>query len=211
MVDTPTWAWLQPTPLPGFAPWNPDNLDSGLNGLPIDVSNYQEYALRDLNGDGIIEDLDNDDGSSTAAGEGLVFGGAVYRPQEVALYDGSTVVAGGVTYTVPLVVTLSETGNWGVRILDGHAPPGAYPADFTIATLGTFNGTEAALFQDGKQVAKARCPGDADQYTGPLLLGQYTTGGDANYQVHGKITGVKIYHRALKPAEITATFKAGKR
>lgn len=142
MVDTVHWAWLQPATFPGFSTANPDNLGPGLNGTAVSTGTYLEYGLRDLDGDGIVFDMDNDDGSTTAPGEGLVYGGVVYKPQELAVYDNSTIVVNGVTYTVPLVVVLSETGNWGVRILDGHFPPGAYPADITSATLGTFNGVE---------------------------------------------------------------------
>ncbi|THH35964.1 hypothetical protein E4Z66_12925 [Aliishimia ponticola] len=142
MADAVHWAWLQPTSLAGFDPTDDNNLDASLNGMAVSTATYLEYGLRDLDGDGIVYDLDADDGTTTAAGEGMVYNGAVYAPQEVAIYDGSTVIANGVEYTLPLVVILSETGNYGVRILDGYFPADTYPSDFTSATLGTLRAVE---------------------------------------------------------------------
>ena len=65
---------------------------------------------------------------------------------------------------------------------------------------GTFDGTQAHLYQDGKRVASVDCHG-ATTSSQPLVVGQYSGNGPA-YQVNGDVTGVKIYHRALTAEEV---------
>lgn len=142
MTDTRIWGWLQPGTLPGFSLLNQDNLGPGLNGTVVTTAAYTEYALRDLDGDGIIYDTDTDDGSYPTLGEGIVFGATLSNVHEVAVYENSTITVNGVDTTVRLVVTVTDTGTWGVRILDADIQPGWYPADITAAQLGTFFPTE---------------------------------------------------------------------
>jgi len=74
--------------------------------------------------------------------------------------------------------------------------------------VGAFTGKTAILYQDGKQVAQVPCAPDRTPYTGPLVLGQYAHQ-SPQYQVQGRIAGVKIYRRALKPDEVAAEFNEG--
>lgn len=142
MSDTQTWGWLQPGTLPGFSLYNQDNLGSGLNGTVITLSAYTEYVLRDLDGDGIVRDTDTDDGSVPSSGEGLILDGTLMNVHELAVYENSTITVSGVDHVVRLVVSVTDSGTWGVRILDTDIQPGWYPADITAARLGTFYPTE---------------------------------------------------------------------
>jgi hypothetical protein len=74
--------------------------------------------------------------------------------------------------------------------------------------VGTLQGSRAALYQDGVLVAQADGEPNPAPWTGPLVVGQYASQLPA-YQVHGRIAGVKIYRRALRPAEIAEHFQAG--
>jgi len=75
--------------------------------------------------------------------------------------------------------------------------------------VGTFNGTQACLYQDGRLAAKADCFPNRAPCDGPLVVGQYSRQ-SPSYQVHGQIAGVKIYARALRAEEVAASFKAGR-
>ena len=48
---------------------------------------------------------------------------------------------------------------------------------------------------------------NASLWPGELHVGQYSGGPAADYQVTGRITGVKIYHRPLDAQEIAAEAK----
>ena len=72
--------------------------------------------------------------------------------------------------------------------------------------VGTFDGSQACLYQDGKLVAQAACVPNRVPYRGPLVLGQYTTPGPS-YQVQGALRDVQLYARALRPAEIAENFR----
>ncbi|QRF65174.1 Hint domain-containing protein [Ponticoccus alexandrii] len=142
MTDTRIWGWLQPGTLPGFSLLNSDNLGSGLNGTLITTDAYTEYILRDLDGDGIVYDTDLDDLSYPTLGEGIVFDGTLTNAHEIAVYENSIITMNGVDETVRLVVTVTDTGTWAVRIHDEDIQPGWYPADITRAQIGTFLPTE---------------------------------------------------------------------
>jgi hypothetical protein len=66
---------------------------------------------------------------------------------------------------------------------------------------GTFDGRRACLYQDGKLVAQVAGVPARVPWTGPLVLGQYSSQGPA-YQVQGALRGIRLYDRALRPAEI---------
>ncbi len=142
MTDTRIWGWLQPGTLPGFSLLNDNNLGFGLNGTLITTDAYNEYILRDLDGDGIVYDTDLDDFSYPTLGEGIVFEGTITNAHELAVYENSTITVNGVDETVRLVVTVTDTGTWAVRIHDADIQPGWYPADITGAQIGTFLPTE---------------------------------------------------------------------
>jgi len=76
-----------------------------------------------------------------------------------------------------------------------------------VHLVGTFNGRRATLYQDGRQVAAVDCPANRATWSGPLILGQYSTQAP-QYQVTGRLNGLKIYRRALKPEEVAANFRA---
>jgi len=75
-----------------------------------------------------------------------------------------------------------------------------------IHLVGTFNGRQASLYQDGKQVASVECHPNRAAFGGPLVIGQYSAQAE-QYQVTGRMKGVKIYRRALKPEEIADVFE----
>jgi len=74
--------------------------------------------------------------------------------------------------------------------------------------VGTFDGKKAALYQDGKLVARVDCYPNRAPWTGPLVVGQYSHQA-ASYQVQGAIKGLKIYHRALRAENVAESFQAG--
>ena len=74
--------------------------------------------------------------------------------------------------------------------------------------VGTFNGHEARLYQDGKLVASVDCHPNKAAWHGGLTLGQYSNR-NPQYQVIGRIKGLKIYHRALPAGEVAEKFRAG--
>ena len=76
-----------------------------------------------------------------------------------------------------------------------------------VHLAGTFNGQRAILYQDGQQVAAVDCPANRAAWSGPLTLGQYSTAAP-QYQVTGRLRGLKIYRRALRAEEVATNFKA---
>jgi len=71
---------------------------------------------------------------------------------------------------------------------------------------GTFDGARACLYQDGRLVASTACSPNLAPWSGPLVVGQYARQGPS-YQVEGRIADVKIFRRALGPAEIAENVK----
>ena len=74
--------------------------------------------------------------------------------------------------------------------------------------VGTFDGQQACLYQDGQRVAHVAGVPSRVPWNGPLVLGQYSSQGPA-YQVHGGLKGFQLYARALRPAEVAEHFRAG--
>jgi hypothetical protein len=74
--------------------------------------------------------------------------------------------------------------------------------------VGTLAGSGACLYQDGVLVARAEGQPNAAPWAGPLVVGQYADQ-QPSYQVHGQITGVKVFRRVLRPAEVAEHFQAG--
>jgi hypothetical protein len=70
-----------------------------------------------------------------------------------------------------------------------------------IHLAGVYDGQKLRLFQDGVQVAeKAGRPSSA-VWPGELYIGQYSGSPGPNYQLHGRIKNVKLYHHALDATE----------
>jgi hypothetical protein len=67
--------------------------------------------------------------------------------------------------------------------------------------VGTFNGHQAALYQDGHLVGRVEGNPTATPWPGPLLIGQYQQQGPP-YQLHGRVKDVKLYRRALSAEEV---------
>lgn len=70
--------------------------------------------------------------------------------------------------------------------------------------VGTYDGRTVRLFQDGQKVAERTGAVNVSPWPGDLSIGQYSAIPAPEYQTFGRITGVKIYHRPLEPAEIAA-------
>jgi hypothetical protein len=99
-------------------------------------------------------------------------------------------------------------GGWRWHLGSVSCDGGRGAAGRWVHLAATFNGQRACLYQDGKQVASVDCSANRARWSGPLIVGQYSSQAP-QYQVTGRIAGVKIYHRALKPDEVVAEFKAG--
>ena len=74
--------------------------------------------------------------------------------------------------------------------------------------VGTFDGRQACLYQDGKRVATVAGAPVRMPWTGPLVLGQYSSQ-QPSFQVHGGLTGVRLYDRAMRAEEVLESFRAG--
>ena len=74
--------------------------------------------------------------------------------------------------------------------------------------VGTFDGATARLFQDGRLVAEKPCAPIRTPWRGLLVVGQYSGGPAAPYQVFGLLRGLRIYNRALTPADARAACQA---
>jgi hypothetical protein len=74
--------------------------------------------------------------------------------------------------------------------------------------VGTFDGRQACLYQDGKRVATVAGVPVRTPWTGPLVLGQYSSQ-QSSFQVHGGLTGVRLYDRAMRAEEVLESFRAG--
>jgi hypothetical protein len=67
-----------------------------------------------------------------------------------------------------------------------------------------YDGKAARLFQDGVQIAEKAGSFNQAPFGGELHVGQYSGQPGADFQVTGRVRGVKLYHRALDAAEIKA-------
>ena len=114
--------------------------------------------------------------------------------------------------TMPVVISCGSFGSSGWFLqrfcagwrwhLGGISCDGGSPAvGRWVHLVGTFNGKQARLYQDGKQVGEVECDPNRAPWSGPLVIGQYS-GQAPQYQVTGRMKGVKIYRRALKSEEI---------
>jgi len=74
--------------------------------------------------------------------------------------------------------------------------------------IGIFDGQKARLYQDGKLVATNACDPIRTPWRGQFHVGQYSGGPAAPYQVIGRISGVKVYNRALSAKDVSAAFAA---
>lgn len=92
-------------------------------------------------------------------------------------------------------------GGWRWHVAPASCDGGRPAVGRWVHLAATYSDTQARLYQDGKLVAEATCDPDPAPWSGPLVIGQYSTQADS-YQVLGKITGVTIYRRVLRPEEV---------
>ncbi len=74
--------------------------------------------------------------------------------------------------------------------------------------VGTFDGSVARLYQDGRLVAEKAGAAIRTPWKGPLHVGQYSGGPGSPYQVTGRIAGLRIYNRDLPRKAVAAAFQA---
>jgi len=80
---------------------------------------------------------------------------------------------------------------------------GGRPAEGRWVHLAAvYDGQTLRLYEDGVQVAERAASVDASVWPGELHVGQYSGGPAPAYQVTGRITGLKIYHRPLNATEV---------
>ena len=87
----------------------------------------------------------------------------------------------------------------GVDCDGGRPQPGRW-----IHLVGTYDGQTLRLFQDGEQVAERTANPSTAVWPGELYIGQYSGSPAPDYQVNGRITGMKLYHRPLHATEAAA-------
>jgi hypothetical protein len=75
-----------------------------------------------------------------------------------------------------------------------------------VHLVATYDGRTARLYQNGKSVSQVNCQPNREPSNHPLIIGQYTRNAP-DYQVKGRVAGVKIYQRAVTPAEIASAFE----
>jgi hypothetical protein len=76
-----------------------------------------------------------------------------------------------------------------------------------IHLAGTYDGRTLRLFQDGAQVAEKAGQVNAAIWPGALHVGQYSGAPGPDFQVHGRLQGVKLYHRPLAERETVEAAK----
>jgi len=65
----------------------------------------------------------------------------------------------------------------------------------------------ARLFEDGKLVAEKPGAANTASWTGSLHVGQSSGQPGGEFQVNGRMAGVKIYHRPLGAEEVAEAAK----
>jgi hypothetical protein len=95
---------------------------------------------------------------------------------------------------------LGERWRWHVGGVDCDGGKTAVGRWIHLAT--TFDGRDLRLFEDGVLVGEAKGPVKTDAWPGDLHIGQYSAKTGDEFQVTGRIAGVKIYHRPLRAAEV---------
>jgi mono/diheme cytochrome c family protein len=95
---------------------------------------------------------------------------------------------------------LGEQWRWHVGGLDCDG--GKPPLQRWVHLAGTFDGQGLRLYADGVQVAEAKGDIRTDRWPGELHLGQYSAGPGPDFQMNGRLAGLKVYHRPLTATEI---------
>jgi glucose/arabinose dehydrogenase len=100
---------------------------------------------------------------------------------------------------------LAEFGNFawdisGVGRIEAPQPP----VNQWVHVAATYDGDRMALYYDGEEVAAANATGAIPVTTNSLFLGTKTAGSGAVNHLNGLLDEVRLYGRALAPAEIAA-------
>jgi hypothetical protein len=94
-------------------------------------------------------------------------------------------------------------GRWRWHLAGVSCDGGKVAAGRWTHVACTFDGAEARVYQDGKLARKVPCRPRQAAYRGQLYVGRYVDQG-AQFQVLGRVAGLKIFSRVLKPEEIVA-------
>lgn len=98
-------------------------------------------------------------------------------------------------------------GQWRWHV-GGVDCDGGKPADGQwMHVVAVYDGRALRVFQDGVKVAEQPGPVKTDPWPGELHLGAYSGSPGPEFQVAGRIAGLKIYHRAVAAEEAAATAK----
>ncbi len=97
-------------------------------------------------------------------------------------------------------------GGGGYRVVQATVPADWY--ENWHRASGTFDGTTLRLFIDGRQVAETAWTGTIDRSEHPVNIGRNAEWMRENFRpgrmAHGTVDDVRIYHRALTPAQLAA-------
>jgi hypothetical protein len=75
-----------------------------------------------------------------------------------------------------------------------------------VHLVGTFSGRRACLYQNGRQVASIECAPNTSSWSGPLIIGQYSSQQPA-FQVYGSVSNVHVFRGALTSDEVIARYQ----
>lgn len=139
MAQVASWAWYPGTAWPGSAAGSGATIGAGQNGLSVAPA-YRDIVWQDANGDGVIDDSDQDD--ATARGECVTVAGRTLSVREVGCYQDSQMMVKGVPVTVDLAVWVLADGSYLVRLADSQIPAGVHHAAVTGLRLGRWNGVD---------------------------------------------------------------------
>ncbi len=115
--------------------------------------------------------------------------------------------------TMPVVVSCGAWGQagWFLQVLGGrwrwyvagiNCDGGTPPTGSWLHVVATFDGENARLFENGRLVAQQPGACNTSVWPGEMFVGQYSGQPAPEYQVHGQVKDLKIYHRILSEAEI---------
>ena len=99
-------------------------------------------------------------------------------------------------------------GQWRWHVGGQDCDGGQVTAGRWTHLVGVYDGRTSRLYQDGVKAGERPGPFTVNPWPGELHIGQYSGQVAPEYQLHGRIAGLKIYHRALSSAEIVAASKA---
>ena len=101
---------------------------------------------------------------------------------------------------------LGNVWRWHVGGVDCD---GGQPAQSRwIHLAATYDGSTLRLYEDGTPVGEQTGSFITAPWPGELFVGQYSGQPGGDFQVTGRITGLKLYHRPLDAAEIAEAAKA---